>query len=73
MTVSDIVEAFGGPAKFGRACGFDRNPASRGSDMRQRGSIPAIYWSRLVEAAKDRGIEGVTLEVLASTHAEKAA
>lgn len=73
-TVSDIIDAFGGPTEFGRACGFQRNPAARGSDMRQRGSIPSAYWQRIVEAARLRNIaDKVNLEALASAHAERAA
>jgi hypothetical protein len=38
--------------------------------MRYRGSIPAKYWKRVVSAAAKRGIEGVTLDLLASIEAE---
>jgi hypothetical protein len=38
--------------------------------MRYRGSIPAKYWKRVVAAAARRGIEGVTLDLLASIEAE---
>jgi hypothetical protein len=38
--------------------------------MRYRGSIPARYWKRVVAAASKRGIEGVTLDLLASIEAE---
>jgi hypothetical protein len=40
--------------------------------MRYRGSISAKYWQRVVAAAADRGIEGVTLDLLASIKAEPA-
>jgi hypothetical protein len=33
--------------------------------MRQRNSIAARYWASIVEAAEKRGIEGVTIELLA--------
>jgi hypothetical protein len=38
--------------------------------MRYRGSIPARYWKRVVAAAARRGIEGVSLDLLASIEAE---
>ena len=38
--------------------------------MRYRGSIPAKYWKRVVAAAARRGIDGVSLELLASIEAE---
>jgi hypothetical protein len=38
--------------------------------MRYRGSIPAKYWKRVVTAAARRGIEGVSLDLLASIEAE---
>ena len=69
MTVSEIIDAFGGPTSFGKVCGFERNPASRGSDMRQRGSIPPAYWSRIIEEASRRNIAGLTYEALAIAHA----
>jgi len=41
--------------------------------MRRRQSIPAAYWSRVVECAAARGIDGITLEVLADAIAAEAA
>jgi hypothetical protein len=38
--------------------------------MRYRGSIPARYWKRVVAAAARRGIDGVSLDLLASIEAE---
>lgn len=37
--------------------------------MRRRGSIPAEHWKSAVDGARARGIEGVTLEVLAEAAA----
>lgn len=70
QNVQDIIKAFGGPTKFGHACGFAANPAARGSDMRQRGSIPVAYWQRLIEVAPDYGVKGLTYEVLAKANTE---
>ena len=56
-SVSDIVDALGGPGEFGKACGFTANPSQRGSDMRRRGSIPVHYWPGVISAARAKGIE----------------
>jgi hypothetical protein len=36
--------------------------------MRQRRNIHFRHWDRVIEAAKERGIRGVTLKLLASTY-----
>ena len=46
--------------------------AGHGAMMKMRGSIPPQHWPRLVEAAAERGIEGVTFEALAIAHAANA-
>ena len=55
-SVAEIIDALGGSTAFGVICGFTKNPGARGSDMRQRESIPVVYWPRIVEAAQARGI-----------------
>ncbi|GEP00565.1 hypothetical protein [Methylobacterium haplocladii] len=50
-SVREIVEALGGPTKFGRICGFLKNPGARGSDILARGSIPVDYWPCIVDYA----------------------
>ena len=61
-TFSDIIDAFGGPAPFRDAIAISDVHARQ---MKLRDSIPAGYWPRTVKAALVRGVEGVTLEVLA--------
>lgn len=41
--------------------------------MRHRDSISSLYWRDLVAAAEKRGIQGVTLELLANLKAERRA
>lgn len=41
--------------------------------MRHRNSVPSDYWPQLVEAARRRGLEGVTLELLAQLQVKKRA
>lgn len=69
-TVQDIFDKWGSASDLARAIGLKR--ASHGTLMKCRGSIPQKYWPRLVEASKDRGIEGITYESLALAHAQKA-
>ncbi len=67
---SSVIDAFGGPAKFGDAIGI---PDSHARTMKARDSIPADRWSKVVAAAEERGVEGVTLEKLAELAAREPA
>lgn len=53
---------FGGVVPFRNALGL---PDVNARQMKFRDSIPPGYWPRVVEAAKERQIKGVTLEALA--------
>jgi hypothetical protein len=66
-SVREIIDALGGPTEFGRICGFTKNPGARGSDMRQRGSIPVIYWPRIVQAARAADL-AITNDTLVAAH-----
>ncbi|MGN8092842.1 hypothetical protein [Methylobacterium sp. 22177] len=66
-SVADIIASLGGPTAFGVICGFTKNPGARGSDMRQRGSIPVVYWPRVVEAAQAKGL-AIDNDVLVRVH-----
>jgi hypothetical protein len=59
----EIIDAFGGAAPFGEAIGI---PDSHARAMKARGSVPDGYWLKTVEAARKRGIDGVTLESFAA-------
>lgn len=65
---SDIIAAFGGVVPFREAMGL---PYVNASQMKQRDSIPAGYWPKVVDEAARLGIEGVTLETLAKLAAAK--
>jgi hypothetical protein len=41
--------------------------------MRRRGSIPPPYWPKTVRAAKQRGLKGISLELLAEAAAKRGA
>lgn len=64
-TIPDLIDAFGGSAKFSRVIG--KNP-STASEMKRNNSIRVIYWPAIIEAAPDHGISGVTLESIAQMH-----
>lgn len=64
-TVPDLIEAFGGPAKFARVIG--RKPSTAG-EQKRNGSIPVEYWDLIIAAAETEGIPGVTYASLARMH-----
>jgi hypothetical protein len=68
-TFTEIIDGFGGPARFAEALGIT---ASHAGVMKQRQSIPPEYWPTLIEAAKARHIEGVTAETLVALAADRA-
>lgn len=62
QTSSELIERFGGAAQM--AAEIDV-PANTIRQWAARDSIPAWCWQAIVEVAKRRAIDGVTLEVLA--------
>ncbi len=58
---SDIVDDLGGAAPFAALLGI---PESHARTIKARDSIPPEHWPRVVEAARERGIDGVTFEAL---------
>ncbi len=65
-SVAAIFVAFGGSAAVARILNVGPSTAS---EMKRRASIPAEYWPELVQEASRRGIEGLTLESLATLYA----
>jgi hypothetical protein len=63
---SAIIDAFG--KQFASAIGVEESHART---MRARNSIPSTRWMATVKAARDLGIKGVTLDLLARLDAEK--
>lgn len=68
-TVASLIDAFGGPTAFGRVIG--KNP-STASEMKRSGSISVDYWPKIVAAAAERAISGVTYETLTLMHTSAA-
>jgi len=69
QTIADIFDAFDGPAKLGRALGVT---TERAAALKRRNSIPVTYWPKLIAAARERRISGITYESLTLLHAERA-
>lgn len=65
---SDVIRALGDPPGFARAVGVAESHART---MKARDSIPPEYWQALVAAAHERGVEGVTLDLLAGFAARR--
>ncbi|GEC56806.1 hypothetical protein [Bradyrhizobium phage ppBeUSDA76-2] len=64
---SAIIDAFGG--RFAEAIGVEESHART---MKARDSIPSTRWMATVNAARDLGVSGVTLDLLARLEEEKA-
>lgn len=67
LTVSQIIEKFGGPTKFAAVIG--RIP-STASEMKRSGSIPVRYWPAMINSEKGREI-GLTSDMLVAAHVRK--
>ena len=70
MSHTPIIEKWPSLSDFAADLGVAYGTAKA---MRRRGSIPADRWVEVVEKAKARQIEGVSLEILALAKAERAA
>jgi hypothetical protein len=68
-TYAQIIEAFGGYAKFADAIEV---PANKAAVWRHRDSIPPAYWSAVCQAAAQRGI-AINLSTLAEIAATRSA
>jgi hypothetical protein len=62
MTHADLINLWPSLSAFAEDLGVQYVTAKA---MRRRVSVPAGYWLRMIECAETRGIEGVTLDVLA--------
>lgn len=68
-TFRDVITAFGGAREFAGAVGANLYTVR---SWRQRDSIPAEWWVRVVAAADAAGVSGVSLDALAMiAHDEK--
>lgn len=67
-TVADLIDAFGGPARFARA--LDLKGPSTASEMKRAGSIAVKHWPKVLAAAGDAGIRGLDYRHLVDMHAK---
>lgn len=67
-TISELIDAFGGPTEFAKV--IDKNP-STASEMKRTGSIRVPYWPKIIAAAADRRIGNVTADALMRMHLEE--
>lgn len=65
--VSDIFDAFGGPARFARCLDIGNSTAS---EMKRRRSIPVEYWPNLIRQALAEGID-LTNDDLVRIHVDE--
>jgi hypothetical protein len=69
-TFDDVFAEFGGPTKLARAIGIEPFHAQT---MKTRGSIPPAYWSKIIEAAREQRIRGLSYEKLTAMAEDRAA
>jgi hypothetical protein len=69
-THSDIIGRWPSPADFASDLGIE---SSHARVMKTRASIPPEYWGKVVSAAVRRGIDGLSLELLAELRFRKSA
>jgi hypothetical protein len=69
-SVPELIDAFGGATAFARV--LDTKP-STASEMKRSGSIRVAYWPKIIAAAAERRIGGVTAETLMRMHLEEVA
>lgn len=70
MTHAQIISDWPSLSEFAADLGVEYGTAKA---MRKRNSIPSRYWVTVVSKACDRGIAGVTYEVLAMAAADEVA
>jgi hypothetical protein len=68
-SVADLIRLWPSQEQFGDDLALKWR--SHGRVMRVRNSIPRARWNAVVEAARKRGIEGVSIEVLEKLHASR--
>ena len=66
----DVITKFGGPTAFGEAIGMAANTAKQ---ARTRKSIAAKWFIPIADAARERGLDDITVERLAQLAQERAA
>lgn len=66
-TVEDVFVKFEGTSALAGALGLNLSTAS---EMRRRSSIPVRYWPKLVDAARQRGLNEISYDRLVAIHSK---
>lgn len=64
MTHKDLIDTWPSMAEFAADIGASYGTVKA---MRRRGSVPSKYWELIVAKARDRDIDGITFELLATS------
>ena len=68
-TFRDVINSFGNAEQMGRDLGV---PGLSVRQWRRRNSIPAQHWTRIVDLAHARGLDIISIELLATIAASSA-
>jgi hypothetical protein len=68
-SISECIDAFGGPTAFARLI---QKAPSTASEMKRRGSIPLEYWPIIIDSQEGQRI-GITSDGLMRLHLSKKA
>jgi hypothetical protein len=71
LSVPALVDECGGPKSFGEICGFKKNQAQRGSDIKRRRFVPYAYWPMIVAWARDNRRGWLTYKAILEAHVER--
>lgn len=63
-----VIDAFGGNEGFSEKTGI---VPSHVRAMRSRSSIAPLYWPRIIDAASNHGVSGITHELLTTLYCER--
>lgn len=66
---AELIEQFGGPAKFGRAVGMTPGAAKQ---AKRRNRVAVTYFPAVAKAAQDRSIPGVSVKRLVEMATDRA-
>ena len=68
QSVSDILDKMDGASAVAKILHL---PTTTVASWKSRNSIPVDHWTGLVEAARERGLDGLTYEQLVTIHTDQ--
>ena len=66
QSISALINDLGGPTKAAELLGLPA--ATTVASWRKRGSIPVDHWPRVLEVARERGLQDLNYEKLVEMH-----